>query len=438
MSAVEDYHRLLEERPSEVLKLVDTNFLRDLLSDFTLATGLTANIVATDGKSIFSKKDAQNNCEFCKIVRSLEGKKGMHRCVDSYERMGKQAVKYQEAIFFRCPAGLVEWITPIMLEDTHIGSIICGQVLMWKPDEFFWVELERFNKELTDDIEPLKAAADKLQIVSASKAQAACKILGILANSIVKTIWEEMRRKSEAEYQQKLLEQERDTRRELERQLNVYSASYSYDQIKGFSNAVKNHDIEKARSIMKVIIADTINRDADLGYVQTQLYDIMFSLSHVAMENGVSSDECMRIMAQYCTTEHYSESLEELGSRAIETGEQLVAAIERGSGSHRPAVDAMCGYIKTHMNVSFSLQDVADAVELSPYYASRIFKEDMGMSVMDYATAIRMDEAKYLLSNPNYRIGEIAAKLGYADASYFGRVFKKTVGMSPRQYRNTH
>lgn len=438
MSSVEDYRRMLEERPSELLKLVDKDFLRDLLNDFTNATGLTANIVNTEGKSIFSKKDAQHNCEFCRVVRSLENKKGLHRCTDAYASAGKQAAEYQEAIFFRCPAGLVEWITPIMLEDVHIGSIICGQVLMWNPDEYFWIEIEQFNKDLTDDFEPLKEAAGKLQVVSSSKVQSACKLIGILANSIMGSVWDEMRRKSEAEYQEKLLEQERDTRKELERQLNVYSASYYYDQIQGLANAAKNRDFDKARSILKVIIADIINKGNDFDYTQTQLYDLVFNISHVAMENGVDSEESMRIMTEYCSSERYTSSLEGMGHLATETGEDLIAAMENSSGSHRPAVDAMCGYIKSHLNISFSLKDVADAVELSPYYASRIFKEDMGISIMDYATMARMNEAKYLLSNPKYRIGEIAAKLGYADPSYFGRVFKKTVGMSPRQYRATH
>ena len=49
-----------------------------------------------------------------------------------------------------------------------------------------------------------------------------------------------------------------------------------------------------------------------------------------------------------------------------------------------------------------------------------------------------MNEACYLLANPNLRIDEIAAQLGYVDSSYFTRVFKKHVGMSPRQYRLSH
>ena len=438
MTHIQDYRRLLDEKPSELLKIVDKDFLRALLNDFTIATGLTANIVTTTGRSIFSKKDAQHNCKFCRLVRSLEKKKGLHRCISSYERAGIQAARYNESSIFRCPAGLVEWITPIMLEDKHIGSIVCGQVLMWEPEEFFWVELEQLNRELTDDMQPLIDAAKELQVVSAAKVQAASKLLGILANSIVRSVWEEIRRKSEAEYQKKLLEQERDTRQELERQLNVYSASYYYDQMRGLQNAAKNNDFDKARSIFTVIVADSISRSKDFAQAQTQLYDLVFMIEHTAIDGGADPEECMRIMTEYCSAERYTSSLEGLGHVATETGEKLLKAMQSSAGTHRPAVDAMCGYIKSHLNLSFSLKDVANAVDLSPYYASRIFKEDMSVTIMDYATMARMNEAKYLLSNPKYRVEEIAAQLGYADASYFGRVFKKTVGMSPRQYRTSH
>ena len=49
-----------------------------------------------------------------------------------------------------------------------------------------------------------------------------------------------------------------------------------------------------------------------------------------------------------------------------------------------------------------------------------------------------MEEAKLLLANPKHRVQEIAAYLGYADPSYFARVFKKTEGVSPSTYRLNH
>jgi AraC-like DNA-binding protein len=54
---------------------------------------------------------------------------------------------------------------------------------------------------------------------------------------------------------------------------------------------------------------------------------------------------------------------------------------------------------------------------------------------MDYLTQVRLEEAKKLLRNPRYQIDEVAEKLGYNDASYFSKVFRRNVGMSPTQFR---
>ena len=158
-------------RPSTrayLLQLVDKNLLVEILNAFTNVTGLTANIVDTEGRSIFSKADAQINCSFCQLIWKLEKQKGVQRCKGAYARAGKQAALFNE----------------------HLGSVICGQVLMWEPEEFFWIELEEMNRVLTDDFEPLFKAVKELQVVSGEKVQSAASLQSIMANYIVNAAWQ--------------------------------------------------------------------------------------------------------------------------------------------------------------------------------------------------------------------------------------------------------
>lgn len=425
----------LKKGGDDLLNALEKDFLRELLNDFTAATGLTANIVTVSGQSIFSRKDAQNMCEFCKLVRNLERKRGLHRCTDAYERAGRQAAQYEEAYIFRCPAGLVEFVAPIMVSGIHVGSIICGQVLMWEPEDFFWVEIEQMNREITDDITPLVDAAKGLQVVSTDKVQAASKLLGVIANKIVGMVWEEAKRKKELEYQKSLLSRERPMREELGRKLNSNSSSYRHTQINGLIAAINDDDFDQAQSMFTVILADIINQSASFDHVYTEFYDLIFTLAHAAVDRGLDPEKCLQITMDYCNAGRFVTSLEGLGKIAQETFTQMVSCMSESTRPRKRAVDAMRGYIKTHLPVNFSLSDVAASVDLSPYYASRIFKEDQGMTVMEYATEMKLVEAKNLLSNPSFRIEEIAARVGYADASYFSRLFKKHTGMSPRQYR---
>lgn len=156
MTNKDDY----EENSSrqELLNLIDMESLKAILDAFTTTTGLMANIVDVDGRSIFSKKDVNKCCKFCKLIMAM--KNGQERCQSSYKRAGKQAALFGEPYIFRCPSGLIEWAAPIIVDGKHLGSIICGQVLMWEPEEFFWIELREMNKNLTSDFKDLFKAVE--------------------------------------------------------------------------------------------------------------------------------------------------------------------------------------------------------------------------------------------------------------------------------------
>ncbi len=82
-----------------------------------------------------------------------------------------------------------------------------------------------------------------------------------------------------------------------------------------------------------------------------------------------------------------------------------------------------------------TLGDIAAHVGLSPQYFSVLFKRERGLSVVEYLTDLRLERAKELLSESRESVAAIAAAVGYRDSRYFSRVFQKTVGVYPREYR---
>lgn len=85
---------------------------------------------------------------------------------------------------------------------------------------------------------------------------------------------------------------------------------------------------------------------------------------------------------------------------------------------------------------SLSLNSAAGAIGVSANYFSSVFSQEMQMTFIEYVTKKRMEKAKKLLRQTEKHSGEIAAEVGYKDAHYFSFVFKKTVGCTPREYRN--
>ncbi|KGP83111.1 MULTISPECIES: helix-turn-helix domain-containing protein [unclassified Paenibacillus] len=82
-----------------------------------------------------------------------------------------------------------------------------------------------------------------------------------------------------------------------------------------------------------------------------------------------------------------------------------------------------------------SLQSIASQINVNPSYLSRLFKQDKGENFISYLTRVRIEHAKAYLMSRELRVYEIADKVGYHNYTYFSKIFKKTVGHSPEEYR---
>ncbi|MCF0133124.1 MAG: helix-turn-helix domain-containing protein [Blautia sp.] len=93
-------------------------------------------------------------------------------------------------------------------------------------------------------------------------------------------------------------------------------------------------------------------------------------------------------------------------------------------------------YIEQHLLEDISIGKLADSIGSSSSHVMRTFKKRLNMTVIEYVTSQRLEKAKQLLSNTDLPIMTVAEFSGYADYSYFTRVFKKETGVTPREYRN--
>jgi AraC-like DNA-binding protein len=91
--------------------------------------------------------------------------------------------------------------------------------------------------------------------------------------------------------------------------------------------------------------------------------------------------------------------------------------------------------ILQNFNRQISLDSIAEKLDISPYYLSRIFSEESGFTLCHYLTQVRLEKAVEWLNDSRRTISEIAYKTGFKDSHYFSRVFKAWFGCSPKEYR---
>ena len=94
-------------------------------------------------------------------------------------------------------------------------------------------------------------------------------------------------------------------------------------------------------------------------------------------------------------------------------------------------------YIEKHYAEKLTLQEVADACYVSQWHLSKLLNRHTDGNFYDVLNSVRINAAKRLLRDPSLKIGEIGEMVGYADTAHFARVFKKLVGMSANEYRNS-
>jgi|HigsolmetaAR203D_1030402.scaffolds.fasta_scaffold00166_26 two-component system response regulator YesN len=103
---------------------------------------------------------------------------------------------------------------------------------------------------------------------------------------------------------------------------------------------------------------------------------------------------------------------------------------------HEPdAVHRIKKYIIEHSHEDISLEAISRMAGLSPFYISKLFKEQFGINYIDFLTECRIEKAKKLMADPELSLKVIALEVGYRDPNYFSKVFKKMCDISPTEYR---
>ena len=92
-------------------------------------------------------------------------------------------------------------------------------------------------------------------------------------------------------------------------------------------------------------------------------------------------------------------------------------------------------YVRAHLDHDIPLADLASVAGMSPHYFTELFRKSTGQTPHQFVLAERVERAKRLLRNPKLTAIDVAILVGFADASHFTKVFRRTVGVTPSRYR---
>src|SRR4029077_17905765 len=176
-------------------------------------------------------------------------------------------------------------------------------------------------------------------------------------------------------------------------------------------------------------VAEGLELDSDRIELIEQRRSTDPTVHHIAMalRAGVQSRAAFdRMYGEGLSTSLAAHLLREYGAAVLEPKRQY-------GGLTRAKLVRALEYIQDQLDTDLTVSGIAQAVGLSPYHFTRLFKESTGQSPHHYVVEARVKKAKELLTTGKLTIGEVAHRVGFVDQSHLTRHFKSVFGLPPKK-----
>ena len=222
------------------------------------------------------------------------------------------------------------------------------------------------------------------------------------------------------------------------REANISHLSYDSEIL--FFKSIQQGNAKEAYRLFQPFTAEalgTLSEDK-LRNLKYHLIITVAFITRYCIEGGMEMETAYNLSDIYirnidvCQTE---EGIHKLHREVVEDYLRRMQAIHKTT-LYSKAVATCLDYIYTNLQTKLSLEELADMAGLTPPYLSRLFHQEVGMTISEYISRKRMDATKNLLKYSEYSLTDIANYLNFSSESHFIRVFKKFTGYTPKRYRD--
>ncbi len=372
------------------------------------------------------------DCEpkFCQIVKSSAA--GLKRCNKDRQRGVEIAIETGQTYIFICHAGIVVVCVPVMDKDKALGGLFFGKCIWGPVTDTLVGDIKNRLEGIGVDEKKLVTSINKLPVMAGRTVQKGAEFLFDLLYEVAGLDGRVVRwRRQRSEQQAKIGEFIQ------ERKKVVADWQYPLESERELLGKVKIGDRTGAKEILNSILGTILfHNPGDLGVLKVRLLELLSILSRAAVEGGVSVDLILEKNLGYVNKVMGINNQEDLCAWISTALNEFIEMVYSSQDAKKvtqimPAIN----YIDANYDKPISLAEVARSAFLSVSRLAHLFKEQMGITIIDYLTQVRIDRAKQLLLATDQNCTEICFQIGYNNQSYFTRTFKDLVGMTPRQFR---
>ena len=371
------------------------------------------------------------NSSFCDVITECEICR--QRCVHFHADAAREAFNLSEAYIARCPMGAVAITAAI--QDGHglAGSAAFMPVRLWPWDAE--ARSEMLNSISGTNVDQLRIVevGETLPQIGVARSKA---LMQLLLNTVAPDTDELEMKRLLANQQRRIGELIMENKSSGEpAELRVYPLHTEREML----NRVRVGDKAGARALLNELLGHIFYRaPGNMKLMKARVLELVVVISRAAVEAGAEMESLLGLNYDFVAELYGVNDFEGLCAWVVRMLETFLDTVSKGREQPASAqLNDALSYIRIHHMRNLSLEEVAENVHVSPYYLSHLFREKLGVTFVEYVTGVRMEMAKNYLRHTRLPIAAIAEKLGYDDAGYFGKVFRKYTGVTPKNYRHS-
>ena len=411
-----------------IFSLISRQRLQDVLGTLHEYTELTLELLDAEGNQLMVFGDPPRHCTLMGTHVFRHGE-----CAELKRKVGERAQRLGEAYIFTCPANLNCISFPLQYQGELLGCILVGPFLMDKPDSTLVTGImERYPLtpslalELYDELESLK-------VIAPARVKHLSRLIDHLLSPLLESERALMLKTQEKLYQQSRINE---TIQMYKEQGASPSQSYLYEKETALLTKVRTGDVAEVKALLNdllgyVLFSEGGNPDA----VRTRAIELTTLLSRVAMDGGAKADSIYELNGKFLSQMAQARDVDDLCYLLQDVAESFMSAAFGNAAMGNAHIRRALRYMSANYAQPLTLETVAREVGLSPNYLSRLFQESVGVGFREQLNRIRIEESKQLLLNTDYSLADIALAMGFVDQSYFCKVFKRIVGLTPGKFR---
>ena len=411
-----------------IFELVSREHISSVLETLHKYTELPLQLIDEDGALLLSFGEAAHYCALLQenIFRPSA-------CLEMHRKAGERAQHLGEAYIFSCHAQLNHIAFPLLNGGELLGSILIGPFLLDQPDSTLVTDVIA-QKQISPVLAlELYEALPGIKVIAPERATHLSRLVGHLLAPLLPS-----ERAVLMQAHEKLAQQSRINETvQLYKTQNISTThSFFYEKETSLLIKVKTGNMREAKALLNELLGYVLfTEGGNMEIIRLRAIELTTLLSRIAIEGGARADSIYALNGQFLSLISRQSSCDEVSMRLQDVVESFMGSMFSTMDKGNAHIRRVLQYISTHYAQPLTVTDVAREAGLSPNYFAALFRETVGESFHAYLMRVRVEEGKRLLLSTRDPLTDIAVALGFSDQSYFCRVFKKLVGMTPGQYR---